>query len=75
MIGCVVIVPSKITDMIISVDVYPNLSRQPFLSCTILTSALDDTVPEPHMSYILEHEISKHKPRAIVQIRTEAPFR
>ena len=62
-------------DVTISVDVHPNLPRQPFLSRAILTSALGDTIPGPRISYISEHEMLKHKPRTIVQIRTKAPFR
>jgi len=48
--------------MAISADVRSNISRQLSLSSTILTFALDDTMPESHMSYISEHEISEHEP-------------
>jgi predicted ATPase len=37
-------------------------ARTSSLSCTILTLALDDTMPESHMSHISEHEISEHEP-------------
>ena len=33
-----------------------------FFSCTILTPALDDTMPESYISHISEHEISEHEP-------------
>ena len=48
--------------MAISVDVRPNLSRQLFLLCAFLILALDDTMPESHMSHLSEHEISEHEP-------------
>ena len=53
--------------MVISVDVRPNLSRQLSLSCTILTLASDDTMPESHMSHVSEHEISEHE--SVSQLR------
>ena len=48
-------------EMTISVDVRLSLSRQPLLPYAILTSAPDDTIPEPRMSYV-GTQTQSHRP-------------
>ena len=59
--GIVALRPRTPETTIASTDVRLSLPRPFPLSCTILTSTSDDTMPKPHTSRALEHEISDHE--------------